>query len=133
MSQEIGGLIESVTKEVVKDGNAAVGTIGKDLYDADKTANDAAAAESVQESEYNGHAATPIGQIFTTIGGVDITVDAASILAAKADWDTSITNTKNAKEALDAVYVRDDYDAGVTNLTISDAKTSMKAVDALEK
>ncbi|WP_032818650.1 hypothetical protein, partial [Yersinia rohdei] len=87
---------------------AAVNTIGRILFDADKTANDAAAAESVQESEYNGHAATPIGQIFTTIGGVDITVDAASILAAKADWDTSITNTKNAKEALDAVYVRDD-------------------------
>ncbi|MDN0097005.1 hypothetical protein QVN77_22215, partial [Yersinia rohdei] len=58
---------------------------------------------------------------------------AASILATKAAWETSVTEAKNAKEALEAVYVSDAYDAGVTNLTISDAKTSMKAVDALEK
>uniref|UniRef100_UPI001643D471 flagellin n=1 Tax=Yersinia rohdei TaxID=29485 RepID=UPI001643D471 len=133
VSQEIGGLIESVTKEVVKDSAAAVGTIGKILYEADKKATDKADDEIAKKAEYEGHLNAGPGGNYTPPGGTAVPVTDTTIRATKAAWETSITEAKNAKEALEAVYVRDDYDAGVTNLTISDAKTSMKAVDALEK
>ncbi|AJJ12242.1 hypothetical protein CH64_1962 [Yersinia rohdei] len=120
VSQEIGGLIESVTKEVVKDDAAAVGTIGKDLYDADKTANDTAAEVVTKKRAYDALVLVPA----TT---------PAALATAKAEWETSVTDAKTAKEGLDDVLARNDYDAGVTNLTIGSAKTSMKAVEALEK
>ncbi|CQI97440.1 lateral flagellin [Yersinia rohdei] len=135
MSQEIGGLIESVTKEVVKDSAAAAGTISKILFEADKKATDEADDEIAKKATYDGHVNAGPGGTYTPpgAGATAVQVDAASILATKAAWETSVTEAKNAKEALEAVYVSDAYDAGVTNLTISDAKTSMKAVDALEK
>ncbi|OWF81993.1 hypothetical protein B4900_00150 [Yersinia rohdei] len=133
VSQEIGGLIERVTKEVVADATAAAGTIGKILFDAEDNITKTAADEIAKKTEYDNHFNAGPGNTFNNAAGTAVQVTDATILAAKTEWETSITDAKNAKEDLEAVYVRDDYDAGVTNLTIGDAKTSMKAVEALEK
>ncbi|CFQ97848.1 lateral flagellin [Yersinia frederiksenii] len=129
VAKQIEGLIDNVTKEVQADGTAKVGTIEKDLDVAQKVLGTKTTDEDAARQTYEDEAAKTI----VTTGPTNGQTTQAQIDAAKSAWDTAITATKAANDALDAVFERDDYDAGVANLTIGNAKTAMKAVTELEK
>ncbi|WP_145544329.1 flagellin N-terminal helical domain-containing protein [Yersinia frederiksenii] len=119
VATQIDGLIKGVTKEVVGD-TAATGGIEKILGDAEENAATKGTEEAAKKKDYETELAksSPVQ---------------ADIDTAKLALDTAITATKAANDALDAVFERDDYDAGVANLTIGNAKRAMKAVTELEK
>ncbi|CNC48084.1 lateral flagellin [Yersinia frederiksenii] len=123
VATQIDGLIKGVTKEVVGDASGSV--IEKALDAAEKTVAAKGTEETTKQAAYDAaviiNNATPSN---TNQQAVD---------AAKSAWDAAITETKAANDALDAIFERDDYDAGVANLTIGNAKTAMKAVTELEK
>ncbi|WP_174846771.1 flagellin N-terminal helical domain-containing protein [Yersinia vastinensis] len=123
VSKQIGGLIDSVTKEVKAD--AAGTALEKALDAAQKDVTTKTTEETAKKTAYDNAvaAAAAPGAAPTT---------AAAVTSAKTDWDSAIAATKTANEALDAVFERDDYEAGVANMTIRSAKTAMNSVTLLE-
>ncbi|WP_145530650.1 flagellin [Yersinia alsatica] len=128
VAKQIEGLIDNVTKEVKGDTNGS--GIAKILGDAQKDLDDKTNAEEAAKLKYEDEKALSITTGTPTAG---VSTTQAQIDAAKTTWDDAIVETKTATDELDKVFVRDDYDAGVANLTIGNAKTAMKAVTELEK
>ncbi|MEQ9721914.1 flagellin [Yersinia alsatica] len=125
VATQIDGLIKGVTKEVVGSASAISGTIERILGDAEKDLDDKTKAEGDAKQKYEDEEAKLLaGTAGATQGSVD---------AVKLVWDNAIIETKTATEALEEVFVSDDYDAGVATLTIDNAKKAMKAVTELEK
>ncbi|CNH44909.1 lateral flagellin [Yersinia frederiksenii] len=129
VATQIDGLIKGVTKEVVGNASATSGTIEQILGDAEALVTTKTADEDVAKKDYEAEKGLLVVTSTPTAGQTT----QAKIDAAKSAWDDAIIETKTATDELDKVFVRDDYDAGVANLTIGNAKTAMKAVTELEK
>ncbi|WP_145508300.1 flagellin [Yersinia alsatica] len=123
VATQIDGLIKGVTKEVVGDINGT--GIVKILGNAEKALGDKTKAEDAAKQKYDDEV--------TNFNNGTSPSTQATVDAEKIKWDAAIDETKKATEALEEVFVRDDYDAGVATLTIGNAKTAMKAVTELEK
>ncbi|WP_145505491.1 flagellin [Yersinia alsatica] len=133
VATQIDGLIKGVTKEVVGNASATSGTIEKDLDVAQKALDAKTQDEKDAKLKYEDEAKKTVLPAGTTPTTVATQTTQALIDAEKGKWDDAIVETKTATDALDELFVRDDYDAGVATLTIGNAKTAMKAVTELEK